>query len=98
MSLTEMSSSMSDVPTPTTGTPSIWRVLKDQRKIEIVALGLMVAGFWLAGAAGEWRLAGCNAAGIFLGLGNHLPTEDLLLPPVSAREQPAPKPKVVSPV
>ncbi|KQW48362.1 hypothetical protein ASC77_06250 [Nocardioides sp. Root1257] len=96
MSLTEMSSSMSDVQPPTQA--SIWRVLKDQRKIELVALGLMVAGFWLAGAAGEWRLAVCIAAGIFLGLVNHLATEYWLLRTISSGAQPTRNQMVVSTV
>src|SRR6478752_10363469 len=84
--MTEMSSAMSDVQPPAKA--SIWQVLKDQRKIELVALGLMVASFWLAGAAGEWRLAGCIAAGVLLGLVNHLTTEYWLLKTISSGAQP----------
>ena len=89
-----MSSSMSDVQPPTQA--SIWRVLKDQRKIELVALGLMVASFWLAGAAGEWRLAACISAGIFLGLVNHLATEFWLLKLISSGAQPTRNQMIVS--
>ena len=77
---------MSDVQPP--AKPSVWRVLKDQRKIELVALGLMVASFWLAGAAGEWRLAFCIAVGVLLGLVNHLATEYWLLKTISSGAQP----------
>lgn len=91
-----MSSPMSDVQPPIK--PSIWRVVKDQRKIDLVALGLMVASFWLAGAAGEWRLAGCIAGGVFLGLVNHLSTEYWLLRTISSGEQPTRNQMVVSTV
>ncbi|GAA4695233.1 ATP synthase subunit I [Nocardioides conyzicola] len=87
---------MSDVQPPSK--PSIWRVVKDQRKIELVALGLMVASFWLAGAAGEWGLAGCIAGGVFLGLVNHLSTEYWLLRTISSGEQPTRNQMIVSTV
>jgi hypothetical protein len=86
MSMTEMSSAMNDVQPPAKA--SIWRVVRDQRKIELVALGLMVAGFWLAGAAGEWRLAFCIAGGVALGLANHLHTEYWLLKIISSGAAP----------
>lgn len=81
-----MSSAMSDVDPP--AKPSLWRVLKDQRKIDLVALGLMVASFWLVGQLGEWRLAACIAGGVLLGLVNHLATEYWLLKTISSGEQP----------
>ena len=84
--MTETNSSVSDVQPP--AKPSIWRVVKDQRKIELVALGLTVASFWLAGAAGEWRLAFCIAVGVLLGLVNHLSTEYWLLKTISSGAQP----------
>ncbi len=77
---------MSDVDPP--AKPSLWRVLKDQRKIDLVALGLMVASFWLVGQLGEWRLAACIAGGVLLGLVNHLATEYWLLKTISSGEQP----------
>ena len=86
MSVTEMSSTMDDTQPPAKA--SVWRVVRDQRKIELVALGLMVAGFWLAGAAGEWRLACCIAGGVLLGLANHLHTEYWLLKIISSGAAP----------
>jgi len=77
---------MSDVQPP--AKPSLWRVLKDQRKIDLVALGLMIASFWLVGQLGEWRLAACIAGGVLLGLVNHLATEYWLLKTISSGEQP----------
>jgi hypothetical protein len=84
--MTDMNSSASDVQPPVR--PSIWRVLKDQRKIDLVALGLMVASFWLVGQLGEWRLAACIAGGVLLGLVNHLATEYWLLKTISSGDQP----------
>lgn len=70
------------------GRASIGRVLKDQRKAILVALGLAVAVFWIAGQMGEWTLAGCIAGGIGLGLVNHLATEYWLLRIITSGEQP----------
>ena len=67
---------------------TIGRVLKDQRKAILVALGLAVAVFWVAGQLGEWTLAGCIAGGIGLGLVNHLATEFWLLRIITSGEQP----------
>ena len=67
---------------------SIGRVLKDQRKAILVALGLAVAVFWIAGQLGEWTLAGCIAAGIGLGLVNHLATEYWLLKIITSGAEP----------
>ena len=91
-----MSNAMSDVQPPAKA--SVWRVVKDQRKIELVALGLMVASFWLAGAAGEWRLAACIAGGVFLGVVNHLSTEYWLLRAISSGDQPTRNQMIVSTV
>jgi hypothetical protein len=70
------------------GTPSLMRVLRDQRKILMVALVLVVATYWIAGQLGEWRLAGCIAGGIGLGLANHIVTELWLLRLITSGESP----------
>jgi hypothetical protein len=70
------------------GRPSLMRVLRDQRKILMVALVLVVATYWIAGQLGEWRLAGCIAVGIGLGLANHLVTEFWLLRLITSGESP----------
>ena len=59
--------------------PLLGRVLRDQRKTITVALVLVVAGYWILGQLDRWTLAGCIAAGIGLGLANHLATERWLL-------------------
>jgi len=68
--------------------PSIGRVLRDQRKVILVAAILVVADFWILIQLGEWTLAGCIAGGIALGLVNHLVTEYWLLKLLVSGEQP----------
>jgi asparagine N-glycosylation enzyme membrane subunit Stt3 len=80
------------------GKPSFLRVLRDQRKTSLVALALMVASFWIAGQLGEWRLAGCIAGGVFLGLVNHLVTEYWLLKTISSGATPTRNQMIVSTV
>jgi hypothetical protein len=79
-------------PNPPTINPgeraSIGRVIKDQRKAIVVALGLAIAVYWVAGQLGEWTLAGCIAGGIGLGLVNHIATEYWLLRIITSGEQP----------
>lgn len=67
--------------------PSIGRVLRDQRKIELVALGLMIFSLWFY-QLGSWVLPGCLAVGILLGLLNHLATEYWLLKVISGGHAP----------
>jgi hypothetical protein len=55
------------------------QVVRDQKKIIYVGLGLIVAAFWIVGQLGEWTLGFCISAGVLLGLLNHLATEFWLL-------------------
>jgi hypothetical protein len=89
VSLTEMSRAMTESTTQPPVKPSVWRVVKDQRKIELIGLGMVVASFWIVGQLGEWRLAACIAGGVLLGLVNHLATEYWLLKTISSGEQPS---------
>ena len=68
---------------------SLLQVVRDQRKAVYVAIGLSVAAFWIVGQLGEWRLAGCIAGGVLLGLLNHLSTELSLLRTISSGAQPS---------
>ena len=68
--------------------PSLGRVLRDQRKVLLVAAILIVADFWILIQLGEWTLAGCIAGGIALGVLNHLYTEYWLLKLLVSGEQP----------
>ena len=67
---------------------SVLKVVRDQRKTVLVALGLAVAAYWIVGQLGEWLLATCLAIGIGLGLVNHLATEYWLLRIISSGAQP----------
>lgn len=67
--------------------PSILRVLRDQRKAVLVALALMLAALWI-GQLDRWLLVGAIDAGILLGLLNHLATEFWLLRTISAEDPP----------
>jgi hypothetical protein len=62
-------------------------VLRDQRKTIGVALVLVVASYWILGQLDRWTLAGCVAAGIGLGLLNHLATERWLLKIIRSGEE-----------
>ncbi|MFC5178415.1 ATP synthase subunit I [Nocardioides taihuensis] len=68
---------------------SVLQVVKDQKKTILVAVTLVVATYWVAGQFGEWRLAGCVALGVLLGLVNHLATEYWLLKIITSGEQPS---------
>lgn len=62
-------------------------VLRAQRKTMLVALILAIAGFWVFGPLGEWTLAACLAAGVVLGLVNHLVTELWLMRVISSGDE-----------
>lgn len=79
---------MIDAPATPVKRPSPLRVLRDQRKIILVAGGLMVATLWIVGQLGGWALAGCICIGIALGLLNHLVTEFWLLRIIETGEKP----------
>lgn len=68
--------------------PSVWTVLRAQRKANLAALVFVVAAFWIAGPLGEWRLGGCIAAGVALGWANHIATELWLGRLIASGEQP----------
>jgi hypothetical protein len=78
-------------PLPDETTASFGRVLRDQRKVILVAAVLVVADYWILIQLGEWTLAGCIAGGIGLGLVNHLATEFWLLRLLVSGERPTKK-------
>jgi hypothetical protein len=73
------------------GNASYARVVRDQRKVILVAAVLVVAAYWILIQLDEWTLAGCIAGGIALGLVNHLVTEHWLLKLLVSGEQPTRK-------
>ncbi len=70
---------MDEIKKPTLGT-----VLRDQRRVLIVALCLSVAGFWIFGPMNDWDIAAFLAVGILMGLVNHVATEYSLLKMISS--------------
>jgi len=70
-----------------TETPSLAKVLRDQRRVFVVALVLAVAGFWIFAPMGDWEIAVFLAIGILLGLGNHISTEFSLLKMIASGEE-----------
>jgi hypothetical protein len=66
---------------------SFGRVIVDQKKIELLALGMMVFSAWFGFSAG-WLVTACIAMGVLLGLVNHLVTEYWLLRVMTSGGQP----------
>jgi len=66
---------------------SIGRVLRDQRKIELIALGLMIFSLWFY-QTGSWLLPISLIIGLLLGLLNHLMTEYWLLKVITSGDTP----------
>ena len=67
---------------------SLWRVIRDQRKIVGVAAVMMVASLWVLSPMDKVVLGSCLAVGVLLGLINHLYTEYWLLKVISSGENP----------
>ena len=75
-------------PGPVVPQASVGRVLRDQRKIIGVGIGLMVASYWILGQLGEWETATLTAVGVALALLNHLATEYWLARLIGSGQQP----------
>ena len=71
--------------------PTIWRVLKDQRKALWVAVVLMVVSFWVLGQLDRWTLGISIGIGVLLGVINHVATELWLLRLITSGDQPTRK-------
>ncbi|HET7387732.1 MAG TPA: hypothetical protein VFJ19_13830 [Nocardioidaceae bacterium] len=67
--------------------PTLGKVLRDARRILTVALVLTVAAFWILVPLGKWEVAVFLAAGILLGLANHVASEFSLLKMISSGAQ-----------
>jgi hypothetical protein len=76
------------IPLPPGEKPSVWRVLRDQRKALFVALILVVASFWVLGQLDRWALGASIAVGVLLGVANHVATEFWLLRLITSGDQP----------
>jgi hypothetical protein len=66
---------------------SLFRVIADQKKTELLALGMMVFSVWLGFAVG-WVVTAAVCVGVLLGLVNHLVTEYWLLKVIAGGGQP----------
>lgn len=53
----------------------LWRSIRNQRRAVLLALGMCVAAMWIAVPMGHWDAGLFAAAGILLGLLNHIGTE-----------------------
>jgi hypothetical protein len=68
--------------------PTLTTVVRDQRKVVLVGVVLVMACFWVLGPLGEWRTAALTASGILLALANHLASERWLGRLISSGEEP----------
>lgn len=76
-----------DTEAPLPDHASVGQVVRDQRKIELVAFGLMIFSLWFY-QAGSWLLPISLIIGLALGLLNHLVTEYWLLKVITSGETP----------
>ena len=67
--------------------PSVWRVLRDQRKAVNLAVLMVIGSVWILSQADGWTTAWCAAAGVLLGLANHLATELWLAKVISSGDE-----------
>jgi hypothetical protein len=67
---------------------SLTTVVREQRKTIVVGVVLMVASYWILGQLGEWQTATLTAAGILLGLVNHVGTEYWLAKLITSGAEP----------
>jgi predicted MFS family arabinose efflux permease len=67
---------------------SLVDVVRQQRKILLVGVVLMVASYWVLGQLGEWQTATLTAVGVLLAMINHLVTEYWLARIISSGEEP----------
>lgn len=70
----------------TTGGGSFVKALANQRRAAMVAAALAVAAVWVAFGLGHWLIGVFLAAGIVLGLFNHVLTERTLLKSVGSQK------------
>jgi predicted RND superfamily exporter protein len=68
-------------------TPALVRAIRDQRRAVILALILSAAGFWIFVPLGDWQIGVFVAAGLVMGLFNHIASELSLLKMIESGEQ-----------
>ena len=60
-------------------THGVLRVVRNQDRTLLLALGMCIAALWIATPMGEWKIGVFVAVGVVLGLVNHVLTELFLL-------------------
>jgi len=65
---------------------SMVRAVINQRRAALLAAVLVAGGFWVAGPMGEWPSGGFFAAGVLLGLLNHVLTEYAIQKAIAAED------------
>jgi hypothetical protein len=60
-------------------THGVLRVVRNQDRTFLLALGMCIAALWIATPMGEWKIGVFVAVGVVLGLVNHVLTELFLL-------------------
>jgi len=68
---------------------SFGRVLRDQKRIILVAGFLVVASFWIGGPTGGWDVAAFFSIGVLIGLVNHIASEDSLIKTLASGREPS---------
>ena len=67
---------------------SIGRVLRDQKRVIIVAGLLVVVSFWVGGPTGAWDVAAFFSIGVLSGLVNHVASEYSIITSLASRREP----------
>lgn len=71
------------------GPVSLGTVLRDQKRVLVVALLLVVASCWICGPLGAWDVAAFLAVGVLLGVLNHIASEHSLLKTLASGREPS---------
>ena len=69
--------------------PSLVQVLRDQKRVLLVALVIVVASFWICGPLDKWMVAVFLSVGIGIGLVNHFVSEYSLLKTLASGREPS---------
>ncbi len=67
---------------------SLGTVLRDQKRVLVVALVIVIAGFWICGPLGAWGVAVFLSVGVLLAVVNHVTSEYSLLKMLASGREP----------
>jgi uncharacterized membrane protein len=68
---------------------SLGRVVRDQKRIVLVAACIVVASFWIGGPTGAWDVAAFFSIGVLIGLVNHIVSEYSLIKTLASGREPS---------